>query len=643
MGAQAHRRRMPSILAAAEAVLVALAKRERNTVRVENICRSAKRGLTAALLAVSTVTVLTLGTQAGGPRPPEVTIRSGQLVGQYLGRDNDVAAYFGVPYAKPPVGNLRFLPPQPLVALPTRPFLATNNSIACEQAAATVAYTPAPVLSEDCLILNVWGPREPAPGRRPVMVWIHGGGNVSGNSNPYKGIEAVERAGIVLVTVNYRLGSFGYLALPGLDAINANGSSGNQAVQDLILALQWIRDNIEAFGGDPRNVTMFGVSAGTDMNTALLGAPQAAGLFHKLIMESLVGTGVNNTTRAQAETNVMNSIHTLDTNATNPLGCLAQEGNPATLLACLQALPASQALRIASPGEIIDGVTVPLFSTTALTNGQFNHVPMIIGSNQTEGTFFSNVTRTEAQYATMLSGLFPVSKYGATTAAALVSYVENTLYPSSAFPTPDFPSGSPSLAAAIVTGDNGVVCNAERVRSLVAPFVSVRGYEFAQPNPVEQVRQTPAAGIVFNDGHTTEVAYDFFIDSTGAPLTGQGTTGLPAGDPAQWGNGTHHDAALSRKMIAYWTAFAWEPAPDFRPLDMRHFFFEPRPFLPHWPEYTAAKPMVQLLINNSVNSERHELGPESDFVQRHNCDFWANPVVSTGHPGNHLIAPSGPN
>ena len=613
-------------------------------MRAQHFRQSAKRGLTAALLAVGVVAVLSLGTQAEQARPPEVTIRPGQLVGQYFGHNNDVAAFFGVPYAKPPLGNLRFAPPQPLVVLPTRPFLATNNSIACEQATPSVAYTPTPVLTEDCLILNVWAPREPAPGRRPVMVWIHGGGGTSGNSNPYKGIEAVEQSGIVLVTVNYRLNSFGYLALPGLDAKNPDGSSGNQSVQDLILALHWIQDNIAAFGGDPRNVTMFGVSEGSNMNTALLGAPQAAGLFHKLILESLVGAGVNNTTRAQAETNAMNSIHTLDTNATNPLGCLAQEGDPANLLACLRVLPAVQALRIASPGLIIDGSTVPLFSTTALTNGQFNRVPMIIGSNQTEGTFFSNVTRTEAQYASLLSGIFPASKYGAATAAALVSYVENTLYPSAAFPTPDFPSGSPSLAAAIVTGDNGVVCNAENVRSIVSQFVPVRGYEFAQPNPVEQVRETPAAGIIFNDGHTTEVAYDFFMDSTGAPLTGQGTADLPAGDPAQWGNGTLYDAALSRSMIAYWTAFAKQQPLDFRARpDNGHFAHEPRISLPDWPEYTAERRTVQLLINHSASSERHALGPESDFVARHNCDFWANPTVGGGHPGNHLFAPSGPN
>ena len=600
--------------------------------------------MTAALLALGGSAFLTHGSQAKPAAQPEVTIGLGKIVGQYLGRNDDVAVFFGVPYAKPPVGDLRFEPPEPLAFLPGNPFPATNNSIACEQATPSVAYTPTPVLTEDCLILNVWTPRPPVPGRRPVMVWIHGGGGTSGNSNPYKGIEAVEQSRIVLVTVNYRLNSFGFLPLPALDATNANGSSGNQAIQDLTLALHWIRQNIAAFGGDPHDITMFGVSEGSNLNAGLLGAPGAAGLFHKVILESLVGAGVNDTTRAQAETNAMNSIHSLDTNATNPLGCLAQEGNPAGLLACLQALPAVQALRIASPGLIIDGSTIPLFTTTALTTGQFNRVPMIIGSNQTEGTFFSNATRTEAQYEALLSSMFPASTYGTTTAAALVSYVENTLYPSSAFPTPDFPSGSPSLAAAIVVGDSGVVCNAERVRGIVSQWVPVRGYEFAQPDPVEQVRETPAAGIIFNDGHTTEVAYDFFIDSTGAPLTGQGTADLPAGDPSQWGNGTLYDAALSRSMIAYWDAFAGSTVPWPGEFVLAPTVFRSAPMrLPVWPRYTAANPMVQLLINHSLNSHPHSLGPESDFVERHNCNFWANPTVGGGLPGNHLFAPSGPN
>lgn len=171
--------------------------------------------MTAALLVLGAPAFLTQGSQAKPAAQPEVKIGPGKIVGQYLGKNDDVAVFFGVPYAKPPVGDLRFEPPEPLAFLPSNPFPATNNSIACEQATPSVAYTPTPVLTEDRLILNVWTPRPPVPGRRPVMVWIHGGGGTSGNSNPYKGIEAVEQSGIVLVTANYRLNSFGFLALPG--------------------------------------------------------------------------------------------------------------------------------------------------------------------------------------------------------------------------------------------------------------------------------------------------------------------------------------------------------------------------------------------------------------------------------------------
>jgi para-nitrobenzyl esterase len=165
-----------------------------------NLKKRFLRLLTAVLLALGTPAALTQGAQAKPAPQPEVTIGLGKIVGQYLGKNNDVAVFFGVPYAEPPVDELRFAPPEPLTVLPSDPFPATNNSIACQQATPSVAYTPTPVLTEDCLILNIWIPREPVPGRHPVMVWVHGGGT-SGNSNPYNGIEAVEQSGIVLVTV----------------------------------------------------------------------------------------------------------------------------------------------------------------------------------------------------------------------------------------------------------------------------------------------------------------------------------------------------------------------------------------------------------------------------------------------------------
>jgi para-nitrobenzyl esterase len=572
---------------------------------------------------------------AAAPTPssaaPAVKIHSGTVVGQYLGKGGDVAAFFGIPYAVPPVGQLRFSPPRRLKSLSAHPFLATDNAIACVQATPNVAYQPTPVLSEDCLILNVWAAREHEGKRRPVMVWFHGGGNTGGNANPYHGIQAVEESDIVLVTVNYRLGALGFLALPALDAENANHVSGNQGIEDQQLALEWVRDNIAAFSGDPDNVTIFGVSAGANDIAAHLVSPASDGLFHKAIIESLAGPAVNDVSLAEAEASDLAAIHTADT-ATSPLGCLAAEINSDQLLACLRSLPATQLLSLASPGAIVDGVFVPQFPPTAFANGDFNRVPIIEGSNQTEGTFFQNVTRTEAGYNAFLTRRFA----GNPNAAALVSYVEFVLYPSTNYPTQDFPAGSPSLATAVVTGDSGVVCDAENTRALLARWVPVRGYELNQPDPVEQVRITPAAGIVTNDAHTTEIAYDFFIDSEGNPLTGQGTAGLPPGSPAQWGNGTLEDAALSKVMIRYWTNFAATGSPN-------HDGRGKERHLPDWPPYTLDAPTVQSLINTSVNGIPHTVGPESDFSAKHNCGFWADPTVGGGTPGNHLIAPSGPN
>jgi para-nitrobenzyl esterase len=258
---------------------------------------------------------------------------------------------------------------------------------------------------------------------------------------------------------------------------------------------------------------------------------------------------------------------------------------------------------------------------------------MIVGSNQTEGTFFQNVTVTEAGYNGLLTRIFA----GNPDAASLVNYVEFTLYPSVNYPTPDFPQGSPSFAAAIVTGDSGVVCNGENTRALLAQWVRVHGYEFNQPNPVEELRITPAAGIITNDAHTTEEAYDFFIDSKGNPLTGEGAVGLPAGSPPQWGNGSLDDAALSRIMIRYWTNFATTGDPN-SPEEGHD-----SPNLPLWPAYTRQDPLVESLINHSLNAVPHQIAPEGTFPAKHNCGFWVNPVFGGGTPGNHLIAPSGPN
>jgi para-nitrobenzyl esterase len=196
-------------------------------------------------------------------------------------------AFRGVPFAAPPVGALRWQPPAPVA-----PWTGVR------QATAFGPPCPQPVLGdwnradaergrEDCLYLNVHAPAWPAAGRLPVMVWIHGGGNSGGTgSSDFFAEGRLPRHGVVLVTVNYRLGVLGFLAHPALTAASEHRSSGNYALLDQIAALRWVRDNIAAFGGDPANVTLFGQSAGAINGAALAASPLARGLFHKAISQS---------------------------------------------------------------------------------------------------------------------------------------------------------------------------------------------------------------------------------------------------------------------------------------------------------------------------------------------------------------------
>ena len=203
--------------------------------------------------------------------------------------DGSVASFKGVPYAAPPVGALRWQPPaEPAAWEGERD--ATEFGAACHQAlGAGEGFYAQPPLdeSEDCLTLNVWAPAEPSDVGHPVMVWIHGGGfGLGTGSLPLYDGEALARAGVVLVTINYRLGVLGFFAHPALTAESADGASGNQGLHDQVAALEWVRDNIAAFGGNPGNVTIFGESAGSISVCYLAATPLAEGLFQKAIGQS---------------------------------------------------------------------------------------------------------------------------------------------------------------------------------------------------------------------------------------------------------------------------------------------------------------------------------------------------------------------
>ena len=286
-----------------------------------------------------------------------------------------VRVFKGVPFAAPPVGDLRWKSPAPV-----SPWTGVRKADAfgaqCLQPQVfddIVFDRPA---SEDCLYLNLWTPAARADAKLPVMVWIHGGGYQAGASHEprHDGVR-LARNGVVLVAINYRMGVFGFFAHPALSAADARGSSGNYGLLDMVAALQWVRDNIGAFGGDPGNVTIFGESAGSFAVNALMVVPQARGLFHKAIGESgaHLGPSLPLATRAASEAN----------------GEKFGAALKATTVQSLRATPAADVLAAAATWQpwfspAVDGVvlTEPVLATFAA--GRQAQVPLLAGWNADE-------------------------------------------------------------------------------------------------------------------------------------------------------------------------------------------------------------------------------------------------------------------
>ena len=313
------------------------------------------------------------------PITPIAEVRNGLLKPL---RANGVLAFKGIPYAAPPVGDLRWKPPQPAANWPSVRD-ATKYGDICTQIMPNpdngIGQYPA---SEDCLTLNVF--TQALEGKRPVMVWIHGGGfvNGSGSAELYDGSEFAKR-GVVLVSINYRLGRFGSFAHPLLTAEAGGGAVANYGMMDMIASLQWVRDNIGAFGGDKTNVTIFGESAGGMAVQKLMTSPMARGLFHKAIVQS--GAGRENV---------------LYLDKPNPRGLPSAESDGAAFVASLgveaktaadlRAIPAEKILGAGDPstfsggGPIIDGKVITSTVMEAFKAGKQAPVPYLVGYNSAE-------------------------------------------------------------------------------------------------------------------------------------------------------------------------------------------------------------------------------------------------------------------
>jgi len=346
------------------------------------------RAILAVLIAVA---FLATGvTATAGAAQLKVKTAQGKVQGKLI-NDGKVRAFLGIPYAAPPVGDLRWKAPQP--ALPwkgTRE--ATNFGAHCAQnhVFADMIFQDAGG-SEDCLFLNVYAPAESnAKSKLPVMFWIHGGGYSGGSGDePRHNGDYLPTKGVVLVTINYRLGIFGFLATSDL-AREAGGTAGNYGLMDMIAALQWVKGNIAEFGGDAGNVTIFGESAGSFAVSTLMASPMAQGLFEKAIGES---GGEFSDEDAQAT--LARNLPLGDTWVESALGGASLEQ--------LRALPTEKILSAAAkPGapkftEMIDGkvLTEPVADTYAA--GKQAHIPLLAGWNRDEGSFVTLGGNTTAE------------------------------------------------------------------------------------------------------------------------------------------------------------------------------------------------------------------------------------------------------
>jgi para-nitrobenzyl esterase len=313
------------------------------------------------------------------------------LVSGTTGNSADVRVFRGIPYAAPPVADLRWKAPQPVAAW-KGVRQATEMPHACWQTpyppAAAIYQSKLPPLSEDCLYLNIWTPAKSAKDKLPVMVWIHGGGFTRGfgGSQAYDG-ETLARKGAVIVTINYRLGVFGFFAHPALSAESGHHASGNYALLDQIAALQWVKKNIAVFGGDPSRVTIFGESAGAWSVNALMASPVAKGLFHRAIGESGGSFGpMKSLAEAEKEGEKLGRLLTPDV---KPQTSESQAKSSADVITALREM-SPQNLMKAYETEvvrvIVDGYVLPREIASTFSQGKQNDVPLIVGYNADEGT-----------------------------------------------------------------------------------------------------------------------------------------------------------------------------------------------------------------------------------------------------------------
>ena len=470
----------------------------------------------------------------------EASVTGGKVTGVAA---NGIVSFKGIPFAAPPTGELRWKAPQPL-----KPWTGVKDASkfgpACMQDAMFPQIFGAPMtqLSEDCLYLNVWTPAKTAGDKLPVMVWIYGGGFVGGQTSVplYDGAKLAEK-GVVLVSVAYRLGAFGFLAHPELSRESGKGS-GNFGLQDMIAGLKWVKANIAKFGGDAGRVTIFGESAGGMAVSMLAASPAAHGLFQRAISESGGNFGGP-------------KYKSTDGGATSPPLSVAETSGQKFLeklgvksIAAARALPADAIQKGVGPGlqasffPVFDGNVLPRDQYALYLAKKFNDTPVLIGTNSDEGALFIQMPMKSAQFEQ-----FVRAGFGAQADAILAAYPHAT-------DAEAFKAAKDVMRESTFAWHTWAWAMLQTEKGKGKAFV----YYFDHRTP-----QSPNGS-----NHGSEIAYVFGTLGAGAgPIFGVPNPPRPG------------DVKLSDLMSSYWTNFAKTGDPN-------------GPGLPPWPAFSAADQKV---------------------------------------------------
>jgi para-nitrobenzyl esterase len=450
----------------------------------------------------------------GHGRAPVAVTETGPVRGA---ASTGVDSFLGIPYAAPPVGDRRWAAPQPAAR-----WHGVRDATSFGNRCPALESTNGPRSeTEDCLFVNVQRPHGLRPGARtPVYVFIHGGGLNNGSSNQHDMSKIVRETGVVGVTLNYRLGIFGFLGLPGLTA--ESGESGNYGFNDQQAALRWVHRNVAAFGGDPSRVTIGGESAGGFSVCGHLTAPGSRGLFARAMIQS-----GSCTSRPLAASEAAGTTYAA------AAGC----ADAATAVACLRAQSAGALLDAAAyQPSLTDGTrSLPLPTGEAVETGRFARVPVVNGANRDEGRTFLQglIGQNQAQYEAFVRGLF-----GANADAVLAQYP----WPANADQFTAAYLGSAVVTdAGIFAGIGG--CATRELTRTFARWTRTYAYEFAHR---EGPGLTPIPGYVWGAGHAAELAYLWPSFDNGTPIA-------PQFDASE--------RQLAREMVQRWGTFVTGRSP----------------------------------------------------------------------------------